>query len=80
MAKAKEYVAKHMSAGYSSSGSASSSAKNSGKTDAYTLAVVANFAADYGKDRDFAAQALQLLLDARTDPGVQRTAGKRGRA
>jgi len=34
------------------------------KIDAYTLAVLANFAADYGKDRDFTRQAVQLLLDA----------------
>jgi hypothetical protein len=37
------------------------------KADAYTLAVLANFAADYGKDRNFANQAMQLLLDARTE-------------
>jgi len=37
------------------------------KADAYTLAVLANFAADYGKDRDFTRQAMQLLLDARTE-------------
>jgi hypothetical protein len=55
--KAKEYVAKHMAMG----------AKSSGKPDAYTLAVVANFAADYGKDRGFTAEALQILLDARTE-------------
>jgi hypothetical protein len=48
---AKQYVAQHMG----------------GKTDAYTLAVVANFATDYGKDRNFTGQAMQLLLDARTE-------------
>ena len=37
-----------------------------GKADAYTLAVLANFAAE-GKDRDFTRQAIQLLLDARTE-------------
>jgi uncharacterized protein YfaS (alpha-2-macroglobulin family) len=37
------------------------------KADAYTLAVLANFAVDYGKDRDFTRQAMQLLLDARTE-------------
>ena len=41
------------------------------KMDAYTLAVLANFAVDYGKDRDFTRQAIQLLLDARTEKGEQ---------
>jgi len=41
------------------------------KMDAYTLAVLANFAADYGKDRDFTRQAMQLLLDARTEKDDQ---------
>jgi uncharacterized protein YfaS (alpha-2-macroglobulin family) len=41
------------------------------KADAYTLAVLANFAADYGKDRDFTRQAMQLLLDARTEKDEQ---------
>jgi len=53
--QAKLFVEKHMSA----------------KLDAYTLAVVANFAADYGKDRDFTHQAIQLLLDARTEKNEQ---------
>jgi uncharacterized protein YfaS (alpha-2-macroglobulin family) len=53
--KAKQFVESHMSA----------------KMDAYTLAVVANFAADYGKDRDFTRQAMQLLLDARTEKDEQ---------
>lgn len=52
---AKEFVEKHLA----------------GKLDAYTLAVVANFAADYGKDRGFTHQAIQLLLDARTEKGEQ---------
>ena len=48
----------------------------SGKVDVYTLAVVANFAADYGtadhgKDREFTRQAMQLLLDAHTEKGEQ---------
>jgi len=38
-----------------------------GKMDAYTLAVIANFAVDYQKDRDFTRQAMQLLLDAATE-------------
>jgi uncharacterized protein YfaS (alpha-2-macroglobulin family) len=49
--KARQFIESHMSA----------------KADAYTLAVLANFAADYGKDRDFTRQAMQLLLDARTE-------------
>jgi hypothetical protein len=48
--KARQYVAQHMNE----------------KQDAYTLAVLANFAAD-GKDRDFTRQAIQMLLDARTE-------------
>jgi uncharacterized protein YfaS (alpha-2-macroglobulin family) len=43
----------------------------SAKADAYTLAVLANFAADYGKDREFTRQAMQLLLDARTEKDEQ---------
>lgn len=38
-----------------------------GKLDAYTLAVLANFAVDYGKDRDFAREAVALLLQARVE-------------
>ena len=58
--KAKQFIEAHMSA----------------KVDAYTLAVVANFAADYGsadhsKDRDFIRQAMQLLLDAHTEKDEQ---------
>jgi len=37
------------------------------KADAYTLAVIANFAASYGSDREFTRHAIQLLLDARTE-------------
>jgi len=43
-----------------------------GKADPYTLAVVANFAADYGKDREFTRQAIEQLLDARTEKGDHR--------
>jgi hypothetical protein len=53
--KAKEYVAAHLDA----------------KADAYTLAVIANFAADYGRDREFTRQAMRMLLDARTEKGEQ---------
>jgi A-macroglobulin TED domain/Alpha-2-macroglobulin family/Carboxypeptidase regulatory-like domain/MG2 domain/A-macroglobulin receptor binding domain/Alpha-2-macroglobulin bait region domain len=51
--RAKQFVEKHMS----------------GKIDTYTVAVVANFAADYGRDRQFTRQAMQFLLDARTEKG-----------
>jgi A-macroglobulin complement component/carboxypeptidase family protein/alpha-2-macroglobulin family protein/MG2 domain-containing protein/A-macroglobulin receptor/macroglobulin-like protein len=58
--KAKQFIETHMSA----------------KMDAYTLAVVANFAVEYGgtdhgKDREFTRQAMQLLLDARTEKDEQ---------
>jgi hypothetical protein len=64
--KAKQFIEKNMSA----------------KMDSYTLAAVANFAADYGtgvhgkdndkdKDRAFTRQAMQLLLDARTEKDEQ---------
>jgi hypothetical protein len=58
--KAKQFIEKNMSA----------------KMDAYTLAVVANFATDFGaadrgKDRAFTRQAMQLLLDARIEKGEQ---------
>jgi hypothetical protein len=43
----------------------------SNKMDTYTLAVVANFAADYGKDREFTNRAMRLLLDARTEKDEQ---------
>jgi uncharacterized protein YfaS (alpha-2-macroglobulin family) len=41
------------------------------KTDTYTLAVIANFAADYGKDRDFTRRSMQALLEARTEKDDQ---------
>ena len=53
--KAKHFVEKHMTA----------------KVDTYTLAVIANFAADYGSDREFTRQAIQMLLDARTEKDEQ---------
>jgi A-macroglobulin TED domain/Alpha-2-macroglobulin family/Carboxypeptidase regulatory-like domain/MG2 domain/A-macroglobulin receptor binding domain/Alpha-2-macroglobulin bait region domain len=62
--KAKQFIEKNMSA----------------KMDSYTLAAVANFAADYGtgdhgkdkdQDRAFTRQAMQLLLDARTEKDEQ---------
>jgi hypothetical protein len=53
--KARQFVEAHMA----------------GKPDAYTLAVLANFAADYGKDQEFTRRAIESLLDARTDQGDQ---------
>jgi hypothetical protein len=53
--KARQFVEKNMSE----------------KPDAYTLAVLANFAVDYARDRNFARQAMQLLLDARTEKDDQ---------
>ena len=53
--RAKQYIEQHMSE----------------KTDSYTLAVLANFAADYGKDRDFTRQAMQNLIDAKVEKGEQ---------
>src|SRR5262249_25428208 len=58
--KAKAFIEKNIGAG-----------PKGGKVDAYTLAVLANFAADYGKDRDFTRQAMQMLLDARTEKDEQ---------
>jgi alpha-2-macroglobulin-like protein len=40
-------------------------------TDACTLAVIANFAAEYVKDRPFTNQAIARLLDARTEKDEQ---------
>jgi len=53
--RAKQYIEKHMGE----------------KTDSYTLAVLANFAVDYGKDREFTRQAMQNLLDAKVEKGEQ---------
>jgi hypothetical protein len=39
--------------------------------DPYTLAVIANFATEYGRDRDFVRRSMQALLDARTEKGDQ---------
>jgi len=60
MARAKAFIERRMSA----------------KMDAYTLAVVANFAVDFGKndqekDREFTQHAMQLLLDARIEKEQQ---------
>jgi uncharacterized protein YfaS (alpha-2-macroglobulin family) len=39
------------------------------KADVYTLAVIANFAVDYAKDRELTRNAMQALIDARTEKG-----------
>jgi uncharacterized protein YfaS (alpha-2-macroglobulin family) len=49
--KAKRYVEEHLDAA---------------KPDAYTLALIANFAVDYAKDAAFKNQTIERLLDART--------------
>jgi hypothetical protein len=41
------------------------------KADPYTLAIVANFAVEYRKDREFTQHAMHLLLDARTEKDEQ---------
>jgi hypothetical protein len=41
------------------------------RADAYTLAVISNFAVDYGQDGEFTQHAMGLLLDARTVKGDQ---------
>jgi uncharacterized protein YfaS (alpha-2-macroglobulin family) len=53
--KAKQFVQGHMNE----------------KADSYTLAVLANFAADYGKDREFTNRVIQLLMNARTEKDEQ---------
>jgi len=49
--KAKQYVASHVT----------------GKEDAYTLAVIANFAADYGKDKGWTESAINTLAARATE-------------
>jgi len=51
--KARRYVEAHMDA----------------KPDAYTLAVIANFAVDSKSDREFTRRAMEALMDARTEKG-----------
>jgi uncharacterized protein YfaS (alpha-2-macroglobulin family) len=53
--RARQFIESHMSA----------------KADTYTLAVLANFAADYARDRDFTRQAMQLLLETRMEKDEQ---------
>ena len=56
--KAKQFIESHLG-------------DKNGKMDAYTLAVVASFAAEFGKDREFTRNAMQLLLDAKTETADQ---------
>ena len=49
--KAKDFIGSHLNSG----------------PDPYTLAVIANFAAEYGRDPDFTRRSMQALLDARTE-------------
>jgi hypothetical protein len=51
LGKASEYIQKNLSE----------------KSDPYTLAVLANFAVDSGKDPELTRQTMQMLLDARTE-------------
>ena len=51
--KARQFVEKHLDS----------------RMDAYTLAVVANFAVENGKDSEFARRALETLRDAATEKG-----------
>jgi len=53
--KAKAYIESHSGA----------------KLDNYTLAIVANFAQNYGKDRDLTRRSMQALIDARTQKDDQ---------
>lgn len=46
-------------------------AHSGSKPDAYTLAVMANLAVDYGKDREFTRRTMQALIDARTEKDDQ---------
>jgi uncharacterized protein YfaS (alpha-2-macroglobulin family) len=57
--RAKQFIAQHVDS------------QAGPKADPYTLAVLANFAADYSKDRDFTRQSMQRLLDARTEKDEQ---------
>jgi uncharacterized protein YfaS (alpha-2-macroglobulin family) len=41
------------------------------KSDAYSLAVLANFASDYAKDREFTHRTAQMLLDAASEKDDQ---------
>jgi uncharacterized protein YfaS (alpha-2-macroglobulin family) len=44
---------------------------NGSRPDTYTLAVIANFAVDYGKDPEFTRRSMQALIDARSEEGDQ---------
>jgi uncharacterized protein YfaS (alpha-2-macroglobulin family) len=53
--KAKQYIETHLHA------------ESGARPDAYTLALLANFAVDYAKDRSLTSRVFELLLDARTE-------------
>ena len=53
--KAKDFIASHLDSA----------------PDPYTLAVIANFATEYGRDRDFTRRSMQALLAARTEKDDQ---------
>jgi uncharacterized protein YfaS (alpha-2-macroglobulin family) len=53
VSRARDYIAGHLDA----------------KTDAYTLAVLANFAAGNDKDSDLTHRTMQMLIDAHTEEG-----------
>jgi uncharacterized protein YfaS (alpha-2-macroglobulin family) len=53
--KAKQFIETHLDA------------EGRARPDAYTLALLANFAADYAKDRALTSRVFELLLDARTE-------------
>jgi uncharacterized protein YfaS (alpha-2-macroglobulin family) len=53
--KAKQFIETHLNA------------ESRARPDAYTLALLANFAVDYAKDRSLTSQVFGLLLDARTE-------------
>jgi len=53
--KAKDYISAHLG--------------ESGRPDSYTLAVLANFAVDFGQDRDLAEETMKLLLSSATEEG-----------
>jgi len=53
--KAKQFIETHLNA------------ESRARPDAYTLALLANFAVDYAKDRALTSRVFELLLDARTE-------------
>ena len=62
--KAKQFIETHLN-GKNGEG------EKDGKIDAYTLAVVASFAVEFGRDREFTSRAMHMLLDAKTETAEQ---------